>query len=447
MAEDEHAPAAPKPARRRRTAEDGRDAASAAAARPDVASAPSSPNKRRDTALQAEEPAPSPVQSARGRPARLANQVGPAATRARRSRTAASERPSPKVGHAAGASHRPGDVPPSLTRRYFTEALRGGATVAFYEGAGAKKAAFHDHGLRLATDQTVPAVIRDMATIAAHRGWTTIQVKGADEFRRELWLEARALGLEVKGYKPRERDHQELDRRLQATDARTQTDVPRSSAIPAQERTGASETGARAKQTRPDYDAGVAGALITAGEAPYRRRPGQPVTPFIRIDRGEGRALDIWGAGLPEALKRSGAQIGDAIQVRRDGVDVLQRTVDIRDPKTGTATPQVREVNRNRWTIEAERFRHASPSQAARDDELKGAQSHLAVLNTVIDRSVSDPEGRARLRAEARAIIVDELAQGRRFTPARIREVEPIITRDVAQARDHQAAPERAHRR
>ena len=338
-------------------------------------------------------------------------------------------------------------MPPSLTRRYLTEALRGGATVAFYEGPGAKKAAFHDHGSRLATDQPVPAVIRDMAAIAAHRSWTTIQVQGADEFRRELWLEARALGLQVKGYKPRERDQQELDRRLKTTDARTRTDLPRSRIAPARERTGDQEKGARGEQAGPDYDTGVAGTLLAAGEAPYRRRAGEPPTPFIRIDRGEGRVLDIWGAGLTEALKRSGAQVGDAVQVRRDGVDVLQRTVDVRDPVTAVSTPQVGEVNRNRWIIEAERFRRSTPSEAARDVQLKGAQSHLAVLNTVIDGAIKDPEKRERLRAEAREIVADELAQGRRFTPARIRELEPVLARDLGQAHSREASQDRVQRR
>ena len=372
--------------------------------------------------------------------------MSPATTRTRQGRTAASERSAPEVGEAAGPTHRPGDIPPSLTRRYFSETLRGGATIAFYEGPGAKKAAFHDHGSHLATDQTAPALIRDMAAIAAHRRWATIEVKGADEFRRELWLEARALGLEVKGYKPRERDQQELDRRLVAQ-AKSRSPAPPSDKAAPRTRIVEPETSKGVARARPDFDTGVAGTLIATGEAPYRRRAGEPTTPFIRIDRGEGRALDIWGAGLPDALKRSGAGIGDAVQVRRDGVDVLQRTIEVRDPRTGLSTPQARQVNRNRWIIEAERFRRSTSSEAARDEQLKGAQSHLSVLNTVIDGAIKDPERRERLRAEAREIVADELAQGRRFTPARIREVEPMLARDLGPAQAREIAAERVHRR
>ena len=386
-------------------------------------------------------PQPTPARGG----ARAANIVEPVPQRARGGRATVTDKKPPQVGEPGGPSHRPGDVPASLTRRYFTEALRGGAVVAFYEGPGAKAVAFHDHGTRLATDQTHPAVVRDLAAIAEHRGWRAIQVKGEDDFRREVWLEARARGLEVKGYKPRERDQQELDRRLDG--ARTADKAPSPPAPRPTERSSDPRETRTPQPERPDYDVGVAGVLLAAGQAPYRRRAGEPSTPFIRLDRGDGRALDVWGVGLPDALARSGAKVGDAVRVRRDGVDVVQRTVEVRDRKTGTTTAQQRDVSRNRWVIEAERFRQASPGQAARDPDLRGAQSHLAVLNTVIDRSVKDPEGRQRLRAEAREIVAGELAQGRRFTPARVREVEPVLARDVAEARRHDAEPERARRR
>lgn len=439
-ARDLSAPSLPKTRRRSAQA----DKLAEFTAPPGAAAA--GPPARRRGAKVAEQEAPSPPPRptpARGA-TRAANIIEPVPERARGGRANPSDKEPPQVGAPGGPSHRPGDVPASLTRRYFTEALRGGA-VAFYEGPGAKTVAFHDHGTRLATAQTHPAVVRDLAAIAEHRGWRAIQVKGEDDFRREVWLEARARGLEVKGYKPRERDQQELDRRLDT--ARMADKPPPSRTPPLAERSSKAREAPAPQPDRPDYDAGVAGVLLAAGEAPYRRRAGEPSTPFIRLDRGGGRALDVWGVGLPDALARSGAQVGDAVRVRRDGVDVVQRTVEVRDPKTGAVTTQQRDVNRNRWVIEAERFRQASPGQAARDPDLRGAQSHLAVLNTVIDRSIQDPEGRQRLRAEARDIVAGELAQGRRFTPARVREVEPVLARDVTEAHRRDVEPERARRR
>ncbi len=104
----------------------------------------------------------------------------------------------------------PGDVPELLRRRYLTEA-RGGRGLGFYADARSEVAAFRDHSGRLTTDRNDPQVVRDLVAIAQHRGWTTISVRGHTEFRREVWLRAQAAGLEVRGYRPTERDRQQVD--------------------------------------------------------------------------------------------------------------------------------------------------------------------------------------------------------------------------------------------
>jgi hypothetical protein len=105
----------------------------------------------------------------------------------------------------------PGDVPEALRRRYLTEA-RSGPGLGFYSDPRAEAAAFRDQGRRLTTDRNDPHIVRDLVAIAQHRGWTTISVRGHSEFRREVWLRARAGGLEVRGYRPTERDRQQAER-------------------------------------------------------------------------------------------------------------------------------------------------------------------------------------------------------------------------------------------
>lgn len=106
-----------------------------------------------------------------------------------------------------------GDVPASLNRRYYVDG-RGGAGLGFYVDAKVERPAFRDEGRRLATARTDPNAIRDMALIAQHRGWSIATVRGTAEFRREAWLAGRTLGIEIRGYRPTERDIQELDRRI-----------------------------------------------------------------------------------------------------------------------------------------------------------------------------------------------------------------------------------------
>jgi hypothetical protein len=106
-----------------------------------------------------------------------------------------------------------GDVPDAIGRRYYTDG-RGGAGLGYYADAKVEKPAFRDEGKRLAAARTDPNVIRDMARIAEHRGWTIVTVRGEPSFRREAWLAGRSLGIEVRGHRPTERDIQELDRRI-----------------------------------------------------------------------------------------------------------------------------------------------------------------------------------------------------------------------------------------
>jgi hypothetical protein len=108
-----------------------------------------------------------------------------------------------------------GDVPEGLRRRYYLDE-RGGAGLGFYVDARVQAAAFRDRGRQLVTGRSDPNAIRDMAAVAQHRGWTTVVVRGETDFRQEVWLTATALGLEVRGYAPTERDRQELERRQTA---------------------------------------------------------------------------------------------------------------------------------------------------------------------------------------------------------------------------------------
>jgi hypothetical protein len=123
---------------------------------------------------------------------------------------------SPATPNTLSATGKPrstaaGDVPDRLRRRYYTE--ESPREWRFYVDAQVKAPTFQDRGRRLVSARTDPNAIRDMAAIAAHRGWRLVEAKGTPGFRREAWMAGRTLGLEVKGYAPTARDLQELDRR------------------------------------------------------------------------------------------------------------------------------------------------------------------------------------------------------------------------------------------
>lgn len=122
-----------------------------------------------------------------------------------------------------GRSMHKGDVPDPMKRRYFLDE-KGGPGLGFYVDAQVKAPAFRDLGTRLVAGRADPNAIRDMAAVAHHRGWTAVTVHGDARFRREVWLASAALGIEVRGYEPSQRDRQELERRVEQTTRRSRSD-------------------------------------------------------------------------------------------------------------------------------------------------------------------------------------------------------------------------------
>jgi len=129
------------------------------------------------------------------------------------------EQPHPNTLTVAsgGRSVTRGDVPENLRRRYYLDE-RAGPGLAFYVDATVKTPAFRDRGRQLVASRTDPNAIRDMMAIARHRGWTAVTARGGADFRREAWLAGRAAGLDVRGYRPTERDLQALGRKTGARD-------------------------------------------------------------------------------------------------------------------------------------------------------------------------------------------------------------------------------------
>ena len=324
-----------------------------------------------------------------------------------------------------------GDVPDAIKRRYFAEEPQFSPEVRFFTDARNEQPAFRDAGGKLTVRDSSPDIVRDLVAIAEHRGWKAIEVRGEDDFRRAVWLEAKVAGLEVRGYKPTERDLQELARHLDARDVNSVApakDLRREAGSAAPPSSPGKAADGPSKPARLDYDKGVTGRLLESGEAPYKHRSGQELTPFVRVEQANGRQIEVWGVGLPAALQRSGAQIGEEITLRRDGVERVTRTFEVRDKASGELTLQQREVPRNRWTIEAERFRSASPAEAARDPALRDAQSRLAVVAAVVKDRHPNPAVQDRLIAGAKEKIAAHIEQGGRFSRANLRE--PVADRD-----------------
>lgn len=183
-------------------------------------------------------------------------------------------------------SVRMGDVPEILERRYYTDA-RGGRGLGFYPDARIAHAAFRDEGRRLVAGRDDPNVARDLAAIARHRGWSIVVVQGTPTFRREAWLAARAVGIEVRGYRPTERDVQELARRTLEIERRARRDRGRTSTDRPHERPGAATSAPKARASLRVVEA-VVQARVTDPTAQERILAAARARLATWLERGAG---------------------------------------------------------------------------------------------------------------------------------------------------------------
>jgi hypothetical protein len=126
-----------------------------------------------------------------------------------RAETATANRvgPAPAAGRPPRSTAR-GDLPEALLDRYLVERDRQGRPERFFRDHRAAEPMFRDRGGSLVSSHAYPDAIADMLKIARHRGWNQVRVTGDPAFRREVWVQAQAMGLEVRGHRPRERDRQ-----------------------------------------------------------------------------------------------------------------------------------------------------------------------------------------------------------------------------------------------
>lgn len=125
-----------------------------------------------------------------------------------------------------GPTGRAGDLPEAVRKRYLAERRLDGS-IAYFADATVLIPSFRDAGRRLVAARSDPATIRDLLAVAQHRGWRAVEVRGAAGFRREAWMVGQALGIDVRGYRPTERDREGLQRRQAQTELRrTHADRP-----------------------------------------------------------------------------------------------------------------------------------------------------------------------------------------------------------------------------
>ena len=126
----------------------------------------------------------------------------------------AAEQPAVKV--APQRAGKPSEGEDIVAKRHGLYTADSGKTRTYFADYQQKREVMRADPLRIRTKhddrQTVAAVLDP----AQDRGWTTLRLRGTEDFRREAWVQASIRGMQTQGYKPSETDKQELERRRAA---------------------------------------------------------------------------------------------------------------------------------------------------------------------------------------------------------------------------------------
>lgn len=331
--------------------------------------------------------------------------------------------------------------PPETVRRLFLQ-----TDDKFYYRNNENRLAFQDYGSRLATEHNDPSVTVSMVQIAEAKGWRSIQVRGAEEFKQAAWLQASAKGIDVKGYTPKEVDLAKLEE-LRKEMGTTQTQQPNSV-----ERASARVKGAEAKDAidrsavvldeprrglsrqqqvvvdtvakiwrqqgaserviavatataverfwndeKTNHQRVFVGKVLSRGEANFDNDPAKEKSAYVKIQTPKGEEKTVWGADIPRALDAGRIKVGDDVVISNQGavpVSVRVRDRDEAGNVRGIATVQ---ASRNRWRVDT--------LDSLREDaveKLKALADRAddAPQIRVYDRSAARTEPRPDIRVE-----------------------------------------------
>jgi hypothetical protein len=101
--------------------------------------------------------------------------------------------------------------PESITRTYYVQTH--GDERRYYDDYKGSALAMRATGTAISSKRQDLNTVRAMLELAQARGWQSLEVRGSGEFKREMWIEATARGLQARGHPASDLDRQEAGRR------------------------------------------------------------------------------------------------------------------------------------------------------------------------------------------------------------------------------------------
>jgi hypothetical protein len=370
--------------------------------------------------------------------------------------TGSAEAP-PSTGVVGGGDHVyvPLDRPPErVIKRY----MRSGHQ--YFLKDAPFQLAFEDLGPCLVTEHNRPDVVESMIDMVHAKSWQRIRVSGHDEFRREVWLQATVLGIQVSGYEPKAADLARLaDARQARVNNRIESRAPKTATMAATDtrQQGPADAGPPVSPTMPSVLARVVtgasspapardipresrgtladrnavgdepdaprryvGELREHGSAPYLHNPARSDSYYVVFRDQVGGDQAVWGVDLERAMRESGAGIGQQVVLENLGKHLVTVRVPIFDEEGNVIREEEKDVHRNTWQVDLVQCDREPPVPPRSDspsvDARVADQPVATVLETPPHRSrhTRDPESDQAMHMAVLAMAMREQGFGER---------------------------------
>jgi len=279
----------------------------------------------------------------------------------------------------------------------------------------------------LKTKSTSPDVVKAFVEIAKTNEWKSLVVTGKKDFRRAVWLEAAAQGIEVSGYIPSEVEKAQAARLVDKVKAEENT-VAKDEQHPKDKisevnmqqvneeviREAKKESQQTQEQTRVQ-DGAISGILLNHGKANYQHDPQKEKSYFatIRTDKGE---RTMWGVGIEKAVSESGVSVGDKISLKKMGKEFVTVKEGIFNDDGKRIGENSVDTHRNKWEAglleKAEAFRNAPKEEVLQQHpELSKGYATVAVAEKFAEKNLS-PEHRQKFVEEVKKEYANKIEKG-----------------------------------
>lgn len=318
--------------------------------------------------------------------------------------------------------------------------------------------AFSDEGERLKTPGNDPVVIASMVEVAKTKGWTSLHLKGTEEFKREAWYQAKLAGLDVTGFEPKPVDQARLAAAI--GEPIPDNTMTQSTAKQLAQGNDPSLPGiSHVDQEHGSRPNPLHGTVVAFGSDAYKhdKREGVAQSFFIAIKGLDGSITEHWGKDLERLSNDAKLAIGDIVTLMRGG----KKDVTVADPVHDADGKLIRYQDKvsqlNAWDVTIhERAKEAgTPAMATAPESVKepskeqidrynafmnepkqevlARHPEMGIYYELLKRKVredlllvTDPSVSADHHQKLKATIGDMVRNGQAVTPEMLPEIPPL---------------------